>query len=436
MLRVLDRRIGQCWEVTPWQNHHRDAESMPKASATCLRPQCDKSRGFGGRVPKNIQHLFVHSFTKLNLTNVYATYAEPKHAMPEIFSRNIQTTRYHPRVCQKLDDLNGSFNSADLAVFENVKIDDRVNDSGSVSFLDFSNTRIQPLTDDLRTYSGLPTLTRPGLTDPSNVVCQLGTPSSPALPGNTELVTVVKLFDPWVNNLHNWIGTQLNNPTAFSQSELDELQAPGNAQETLRGIASDSKPRAFSRWLELAVGRFGAIPRLVVRSLVETYEQVLRGQLGTSPVSPPDRLTWTGLWVEFEPLSRSGALTWLEVFGLGHHAYPDPFIGPSWFVVLKYKISDCVCLLRPTILEGGDNPWHFPYRASAPVANGGKTVIFGNSLHSGVAPLAEFVHTAIHIKPTHLWAVDSYLPTSRTGAAVRSELINARNVHRSRLPTI
>jgi hypothetical protein len=33
---------------------------------------------FGGRAPKNAQHLFVHSFTKLNLTNVYATYAEPK----------------------------------------------------------------------------------------------------------------------------------------------------------------------------------------------------------------------------------------------------------------------------------------------------------------------------------------------------------------------
>jgi hypothetical protein len=32
MLKVLDRRIGQCWEATPWQNHHR-AESMPKASA-------------------------------------------------------------------------------------------------------------------------------------------------------------------------------------------------------------------------------------------------------------------------------------------------------------------------------------------------------------------------------------------------------------------
>ena len=34
---------------------------------------------FGGRAPKNAQHLFVHSFTKLNLTHVYATYAEPKH---------------------------------------------------------------------------------------------------------------------------------------------------------------------------------------------------------------------------------------------------------------------------------------------------------------------------------------------------------------------
>ena len=61
----------------PRQIHHH-TESMPKAPATCLWPQCDKSRGFGGRAPKDAQHLFVHSFTKLNLANVYATYAEPK----------------------------------------------------------------------------------------------------------------------------------------------------------------------------------------------------------------------------------------------------------------------------------------------------------------------------------------------------------------------
>ena len=37
--------------------------------------------GFGGRAPKNSQHLFFHSFTKLNLTNIYAIYAEPKHSL-------------------------------------------------------------------------------------------------------------------------------------------------------------------------------------------------------------------------------------------------------------------------------------------------------------------------------------------------------------------
>jgi len=42
----------------------------PKASATCLGPQYDKSPGRWGRAPKNAQHLFIHSFTKRNLTNV------------------------------------------------------------------------------------------------------------------------------------------------------------------------------------------------------------------------------------------------------------------------------------------------------------------------------------------------------------------------------
>jgi hypothetical protein len=70
---------------TPRRNHHC-AESMPKASATCLWPQCAKSRGFGGRATKNAKHLFCRSFTKLNLTNVYVTYAEPKH---QAFSKKI-----------------------------------------------------------------------------------------------------------------------------------------------------------------------------------------------------------------------------------------------------------------------------------------------------------------------------------------------------------
>jgi len=73
MRRVLDRRIGQCWESTPGgivtapsrcrrqvQWAWRSRASRP-ALATCLWPQRGKSRGFGGRAPKNAQHLlFIH----------------------------------------------------------------------------------------------------------------------------------------------------------------------------------------------------------------------------------------------------------------------------------------------------------------------------------------------------------------------------------------
>jgi len=56
-VKVLDQRIGQCWEATPWQNHH-SAESMPKASANCLWPQCDKSQGLEAEPPRRTAPVF------------------------------------------------------------------------------------------------------------------------------------------------------------------------------------------------------------------------------------------------------------------------------------------------------------------------------------------------------------------------------------------
>ena len=45
---------------TPRRNHHC-TESLLKASATCLRQQCDKSRRFGGRALKTHSiYFFIH----------------------------------------------------------------------------------------------------------------------------------------------------------------------------------------------------------------------------------------------------------------------------------------------------------------------------------------------------------------------------------------
>jgi hypothetical protein len=64
IIRVLDQRIGKCWETTPGgiitapsrcrrqlQGAWRSRVSRP-ANATCLWPQRDKSGGLGGRAPK------------------------------------------------------------------------------------------------------------------------------------------------------------------------------------------------------------------------------------------------------------------------------------------------------------------------------------------------------------------------------------------------
>ena len=87
---ILDRSIGQCWEATHWQNHHR-AESMPKARARGVEVECHPPGtchlplatmrsipGVWRQCHQDAQPLSVRSKTKLYLTTVYATYAGPK----------------------------------------------------------------------------------------------------------------------------------------------------------------------------------------------------------------------------------------------------------------------------------------------------------------------------------------------------------------------
>lgn len=353
--------------------------------------------------------------------------------MPKIFTKNISDTKYHPDVCEKLDRLQASPNCDDQALLENLTIDDRVPKARYEQFLDYSCSTTKPLTDDLLVYSKKEASGFVGLNDPSNIVYELGAPCSPELPGEVELVTVQSLYPDWGTSLHNWILENLYAPENISLSDLDELEVTGEFNERLKEIYDrTSKEQAISDWLSLANGRRGSVPSLLRKSLFDSYIKLL-SEDSNGAKSLPDRLTWVGRWSEFESIAHMGAMAWLEVFGLGHHAYfPRRPNEETWFIVLKYRILDCQKLLRPTVLDAGGNPWHYP-NPGFPAVQGGKTVVFGNSLDSGTRPLSEFIHPAIRFKPTNIWAIDSLSESDFPQSSYNVELARARSVHRTRI---
>ncbi len=68
---------------------------------------------------------------------------------------------------------------------------------------------------------------------------------------------------------------------------------------------------------------------------------------------------WAGRWREFEALAETNAATWMSAMGVRIPAEP------SLCLLLRYDASEVYPLVRPTILEAGWYPEHFPSPQSA-----------------------------------------------------------------------
>jgi hypothetical protein len=103
---------------------------------------------------------------------------------------------------------------------------------------------------------------------------------------------------------------------------------------------------------------------------------------------------WATFWDDYKPLISANANTWLSLVGVGRCFSPR-----RWLALLRYPVRDAGCLVRPTVLDAGWNPIHFPSPPNAVVRNGGHPI---NLTPANSAPLIpEFIHVQFPFELRH-----------------------------------
>lgn len=86
----------------------------------------------------------------------------------------------------------------------------------------------------------------------------------------------------------------------------------------------------------------------------------------TRPYQP----TWATLWSCFKGIEREPPNRWLEVVGV-HKNFSTL---PRWIILLKYTVKEAGIIARPTQLDAGNYPHHFPSPPQAPLPVGGHSM--------------------------------------------------------------
>lgn len=333
--------------------------------------------------------------------------------MPMFLGKNLAGTRWHPSLCAQLDSMSTSNEISCRALSENLDLEQRVAAQRVESFLrhyDSYGGQVA-LANAMLSFRKQPPSSAVGLKAHSNVAYRASGGGSPQLSDRTQLVTIQWLFPGFIEKIREWLLQQNRPESASSGATPDEAELMSDPVSFLKKRKSD---RDVHDWLQFASGQQGRVPLPVRQSVAESWQNFLRDNqrlgVGATPL-PQDRLCWVGLWDEFEPHAAGGIARWLEMFGLGHYAYANSNADPSnagrdWFLVLKYSAADTSYLLRPTVLEAGENPWFYPFRADFPSITGGKTVVFGELLRRRIAPPTEFVHIERLFLPQEIWAIE------------------------------
>ena len=146
-----------------------------------------------------------------------------------------------------------------------------------------------------------------------------------------------------------------------------------------------------------------------------------------------EKVSWAALRHEFDIHSSKGARFWLGLLGLGHFLYPLGRQGTpkrQWFIVLSYDASGTNAVARPTVLEAGESPWHYPTPASRPPSDGGRTMLLDIARKDpGATPITEFVHSDREFHTNNGWLVSQVeLPVADENEGNR-ELEEARTSH-------
>jgi hypothetical protein len=160
--------------------------------------------------------------------------------------------------------------------------------------------------------------------------------------------------------------------------ELINVETQASDEQSSGALGQDK----FDRWVENNLK--DKMPR-EVESFLEKIFKLLNHRLTVE--SKYYNPVWVTTWEIFEEYANQGADRWNQVVGV-------PREMPTWQIVLRYPASKVPCLYRPSQLDGGYYPQHFPSPPVTAKAEGGLTMDLGASVSR---PLNEYIHKQIEL---------------------------------------
>jgi hypothetical protein len=145
--------------------------------------------------------------------------------------------------------------------------------------------------------------------------------------------------------------------------------------------------RLVANWLGRALSPGSARREITLADIFQALER--------DHVERPFQPAWVTAWKAFEPYQLAGPACWAAILGL-----PNKWAGPRWLMVLRYRLPAGVQLVRPTIMDAGYEPYHFPSPRQAQVVDGGHPLDL-RAPPCDLRLLPEFLHEQIPLKQEH-----------------------------------
>ncbi len=174
-------------------------------------------------------------------------------------------------------------------------------------------------------------------------------------------------------------------------------------------------PKIFAMWIQHVLDSTDDSDR-------EIFVRLLLDALNEGQKDNPHQPTWATKWSDFENAGylEQGPNRWSEVLGLNHNQMEN-----QWLVLLVYPVTPEMVIVRPTQLEAGNSPLHYPTPSQAELAahaypngTGGHPMDLNPGPSLG-ALLPEYIHQQVAYSLGHR-LVEIAKTTGKIGSNLRS----------------
>jgi hypothetical protein len=142
-----------------------------------------------------------------------------------------------------------------------------------------------------------------------------------------------------------------------------------------------------SSWLTKKIEGFTTAQ---LRDFMKVVIDAMNSMRKIAPFQP----TWVTTWEALKPHLAAKPERWLETLGV---AKPE---SPRWMFLLRYTVRDAGTVARPTQLDAGSYPYHFPSPPQASIEWGGHPMDLQISPPAAFL-LPEFIHEQIDHRIEH-----------------------------------